>query len=92
MANSIEELYAEFEARKVDFEEEFEQCGPMRLYVYAKADQMVDHRFTDDVALTYAVSRKWAVRHFRQLYAVVDKEDVHEVRFNADGVAILTAY
>lgn len=88
MADSIEELIA----RKVDFEEEWEVPGAMRLYVYRKPDAMVDHEFTDDVALTYARGRKWAIRHFKQLYAQVEDDDVSEVRFNADGIAILTDY
>jgi hypothetical protein len=50
------------------------------------------HTFTDDVAVTYASSRKWAIKHFSQMYADVTKDEVHEVLFNADGVAILTNY
>lgn len=78
----------------VDFNEEFEQCRPMRLYVFRRPDTMDPdtHMFSDDVAITYAASRKWAIRHFAQLYADVTKDEVFEVRFNADGVAILTDY
>lgn len=80
--------------RRVDFEDEFRLCGPMRLYVYSKPGTMdpETHEYTDDVALTYATGRKWAIRHFAQLYDEVDKTNVHEVKFNADGVAILTNY
>ena len=78
--------------RTVRFEDEFETLGHMRLYVYAEPDAMKDHRFTDDVAITYAASKKWAMRHFMQLYADVTEDNVNEVRFNADGVAILTDY
>lgn len=79
---------------QVDFEEEFGCLGRMRLYVFRRPAQMdpKTHAFTDDVAVTYAASRKWATLHFSQLYNDVKKEEVHEVRFNADGVAILTNY
>ena len=78
----------------VDFREEFDQCRPMRLYVFRRPNTMDPdtHTFSDDVAITYAASRKWAIRHFAQLYADVTKDEVFEVRFNADGVAILTDY
>lgn len=79
---------------KVDFKEEFQYMGQMRLYVFRRPGQMdpETHTFTDDVAVTYASSRKWAIRHFSQMYADVTKDEVHEVLFNADGVAILTNY
>lgn len=80
--------------KKVDFEQEFRFCGPMRLYVYRRPATMdpEEHEYSDDVALTYATSRKWAIRHFAQLYDEVGKDNVFEVKFNADGVAILTNY
>ena len=79
---------------RVDFSEEFKLLGHMRLYVFSRPAQMdpKTHTFTDDVAVTYAANRKWAIRHFSQVYADVKKEEVHEVRFNAKGIAILTNY
>ena len=50
------------------------------------------HAFSDDVALTYAKSRKKAYRRFSKLYTMATMDDIFEVRFNADGVAILTDY
>ena len=78
----------------VDFSEEYEKPGPMRLFVFRKAGMMdpSEHGFSDDVAITYAKNLKWAIRHFRQAYAFADKTTVFEVRFNADGLAILTNY
>lgn len=78
----------------VNFRDEFEQCRPMRLYVFRRPDTMDPdtHTFSDDVAITYAASRKWAIRHFAQLYEGVTKDEVSEVRFNSRGVAILTNY
>ena len=44
------------------------------------------------MAVTYAANRKWAVAHFRQIYPEASLDNVHEVLFNADGIATLTDY
>lgn len=48
-------------------------------YVYAKPDQMVGHKFTDDVALCKAASKLEAIRKFKILYKVVEDSDVHKL-------------
>ena len=48
-------------------------------YVYAKPNQMVDHKFTDDVALCKAGSKSEAIRKFKILYKVVEDTDVHKL-------------
>ena len=63
-----------------------------RLYAYALADAMVDHRFTDDVAICRAKSRKQAVKKFKRLYGLADETNVSRVRWNDYGIAILTDY
>lgn len=63
-----------------------------KLYVYAKPDQMEEHRFSDDVAITYAKNEKEAINKFSLLYKDVTIDDVKEVDFNHFGVAILTDY
>lgn len=66
-----------------------------KLYVYAKAGAMINHTFTDDVAITWAKSKTEAVERFSKLYANVTAGDVEPVRFGGiggDGIAILTDY
>lgn len=63
-----------------------------QLYVFAAPNAMEDHRFTDDVAVTWAVTKADAVYKFSRLYADVKDEEVEPVRFGSDGVAILTDY
>ena len=38
------------------------------LYVYAYPDAMQGHRFTDDVAITFATSKEKAVKKFQRYY------------------------
>ena len=63
----------------------------MGLYCFAKADQMVEHRFTDDVAIVRAFTKKQAIEKFRVFYANVSKDDVFRVKLRK-GVYILTDY
>ena len=65
-----------------------------RLYAYALADQMEGHRFTDDVAICKATSKRKAIKKFRALYGRADETNVFEVSFSLNGydVAILTDY
>lgn len=48
-------------------------------YVFARANQMVDHRFTDDVALCKAQSVTEAIKEFSKLYKDVKPEEVHKL-------------
>ena len=61
------------------------------LYVYAAPDQMQEHKFSDDVAITYAETKEEALTNFRKLYDITI-DDVELVSFNDFGVAILTDY
>ena len=62
-----------------------------KLWVYAKANQMESHRFSDDVAIVYAPSKAEAYKKLRQLYKI-DISEVAEVVFNDYDIAILTDY
>ena len=66
--------------------------GIEQLYVFAVANAMVDHEFNDDVAITWAKSKAEAIEKFSRFYNVVKEEEVDEVWFNREGVAILTDY
>ena len=63
-------------------------------YVYAKANQMKEHKFTDDVALCKASSHSEAFKKFSKFYGNCTSEDVYKLNPNADwdGVLILTDY
>ena len=62
-----------------------------KLWVYAKADVMEGHNFSDDVALVRASSAEEALNKFKKLYNV-NMEDIHLVVFNDYDIAILTDY
>ena len=63
-------------------------------YYFAKPNQMVEHNFTDDVALTKAWTKRGAIKKFLQLYADVQHHEVNRVshRFCIRGVWVLTDY
>lgn len=64
-----------------------------KLFVYARADQMVDHCFNDDVAIVFAKSKKDALKFFKQYYGLVDEETVFEIdNIRPEIVRILTDY
>lgn len=62
-----------------------------KLWVYAMANAMVGHNFSDDVAIVYAPNKEEAYKKFRQLYKI-DISEVNEVVFNDYDIAILTDY
>ena len=65
------------------------------LWCYTYPGAMVDHRFTDDVALCFALTKKRAIKKFERLYKIdlMDiKTRVFRPGFNWLGVAILTDY
>lgn len=64
----------------------------MQLWVLARPDQMKDHRFTDDVAITYAFTKEEAISKFSRYYADIQPSEVRSPYFNQHGVAILTDY
>ena len=64
-----------------------------QLYVFAAPGAMKNsHTFTDDVAITWAISRNEAIEKFLKLYTDVEVDEVEAVRFGSDGIAILTDY
>lgn len=63
----------------------------MGLYYFARADQMEDHKFTDDVAIVYAINKKSAMKKFSRLYANIKTDEIRRVRFGT-RVRILTDY
>lgn len=63
----------------------------MFLYCFARPNQMVDHRFTDDVAICRAWSKKAAIKKFSVLYAGVEEKEVSRIN-HFKNVKILTDY
>lgn len=66
----------------------------MAIYAFTRPGQMVDHNFTDDVAICEAKSHKEAKEKFSALYAEIKDEEVWKVKFPSwqSGVVILTDY
>jgi hypothetical protein len=62
------------------------------LYCFARADQMVTHRFTDDVAICRAISKKRAIEKFSKLYTDISEEEVFKVSLVRGKVRVLTDY
>ena len=60
--------------------------------MYAYANAMVDHNFTDDAAITWAYSKAEAIEKFRKSYGMANKDTVRECKFTWDGICILTDY
>lgn len=63
-----------------------------RIFYYARANQMVGHDFTDDVAICKASSKSEALCILKRLYGWADEDTVHEVKWGDDKVCILTDY
>lgn len=63
----------------------------MGLYYFARADQMEGHKFTYDVAIVWAMSKKSAIRKFSVLYANVQENEVNKIG-SWTSVRILTDY
>lgn len=65
------------------------------MWCYAYPNAMEGHRYTDDVALCFALTRKRAMKKFKRFY-VADLTDsrteVFRVSFEPEGIAILTDY
>lgn len=65
----------------------------VKLYCYAKPNQMRGHRFSDDVAICMAKDKKTAIRKFKRYYTEVDKSDVFLIKLDDNNnFAILTDY
>ena len=64
-----------------------------KLFVYAKADQMVDHMFNDDVAIVFARNKHDALKYFLHYYEYADDEHIFEIKnMYPEHVHILTDY
>lgn len=64
------------------------------MYYFARADQMEEHKYTDDVAVTRALTKRMAIKKFGILYEDVKPHEVGRVkpsRYHA-GVQVLTDY
>lgn len=67
----------------------------IRLYKLCVPDAMQEHRFTDDVAICWAISKKRAIKKFKRLYDYDDQimnTSVSRICFNKWQIAILTDY
>jgi len=66
----------------------------MSIYAFTRPDQMVDHKFTDDVAICEADSVEEAKIKFSGLYADVEDDEISVINFdlNSTGVVVLTDY
>lgn len=62
------------------------------IYCLARPDQMRGHKFTDDVAICRARSKKKAVKKFNNLYHNVNKNEVFRVAFSRKSPTVLTDY
>ena len=72
----------------------------LRLYCYSRPNTMIGHKYTDDVAICYAVDINEAMKKFEKYYSrELLKDHVEEVKFIKEceyekygEVAILTDY
>lgn len=65
------------------------------IWRFARANQMIGHNFTDDVAITFALTKRKALKNFSRLYADVNESEVYNVTkqlFLYDRVSVLTDY
>lgn len=46
------------------------------IYVYTKSGSIIGHQFTDDAAVTFALTRRKAVKKFKRYYTEVNDSDV----------------
>lgn len=53
----------------------------MGIYYFVRPGQMVDHKFTDDVAVVWAISKKSAIKKFSVLYADAQENEVDKIGF-----------
>lgn len=66
--------------------------GVKRLYAYSLAGQLDEHEFSDDAAVCWASSIQEAIWKFRKMYSMASKQNVKEVSFGNNGIAVLTDY
>ena len=63
----------------------------MGIYCFTRPDQMEGHRFTDDVAVVWAMSKKSAIKKFSVLYENVQENEVDKIGFLTHA-RVLTDY
>lgn len=64
------------------------------LYYFSRPNQMVGHRFTDDVAVCFALTKKKAIEKFGLYYADVKSSEVKKLNLlsSCSSICILTDY
>ena len=68
--------------------------GGKMIYYFARPNQMVGHRFTDDVAVCFALTKKKAIEKFGLYYANVKSSEVKLLRLfsSCPCICVLTDY
>ena len=64
----------------------------MALYCFARPNTMVEHNFTDDVAIVRAISKKSATKKFSKYYSDIKVCEVFKIKPKDGDVWILTDY
>ena len=64
------------------------------LYYFSRPNQMINHRFTDDVAVCFALTKKKAIKKFSLYYANVKSSEVKRLNLfsSCSSICILTDY
>ena len=64
------------------------------IYCFARPNQMVGHKFTDDVAICFAFSKRKAIEKFSLYYTKVRPSEVKRVNLftTCPFISILTDY
>lgn len=62
------------------------------LWCYTVPNAMINHCFTDDCAICFALTRQQAMKKFRKFYNYSLDESIDKVYINFGGIAILTDY
>ena len=63
----------------------------MGIYYFIRPNQMVGHKFTDDVAVVWAMNKKSAIKKFSVLYKNVQENEVRKINFRLRAI-VLTDY
>lgn len=67
--------------------------GYPKLWCYSRPGVMEGHKYSDDVALCFALNKEHAMITFRQMYSKDLLEGkVEEVHFNDYGIFVATSY
>lgn len=55
----------------------------MGIYYFARPNQMIDHKFTDDVAITLVWTQKKAINTFDKLYIDIQPTEVKRIKLKS---------